>query len=81
MTEGLLLGVAIRGCFEVGLLLGGSGELEKSRQWNGFTTIESSQRNGTGGAGRVETSRWKGVEHPEARGGWSKGGWLGSVAE
>ena len=73
--------MAIRGCFEVGLLLGGPGGRAESREREGFTTTRSSQRNGTWGAGRVETNRWKGVERPEARGGRSNGRWLGSVTE
>ena len=36
VTERLLLGVAIRGCFEVGLLLGGSGELVSLGNEMGF---------------------------------------------
>ena len=51
MTEGVPLGVAIRGCFEVGLLsLSGSGELAESWVQEGFTTIGSSQRSGVRGA-------------------------------
>ena len=69
VSEVVPLGVAIRGCFEVGLLsLSGSGELAESLVQKGFTIIGSFQESGERKAARMETNRWRGDERPEARG-------------